>query len=227
MFFAVRGEVAGTELKPINAVVGNLAQAGIEGIRSDGMDCDLGTGIDNDLPALIAKEGQRVGDDGGPSEVPFSWGSDGVEGKEMFGWSAVEGAGGLDSTAVMKELSQAAFLAFVTRDLEEGVFVEDREEVGLLFIGMSGRGGGPAVIEELQLCDDRDGLTRKVEPGMGKGVFPDESQAGGGLDLGKGFGCEGLRSGELLGEGMEMLRELGGLFFGDDGPVLPMEKGVI
>jgi hypothetical protein len=91
---AARGEVAGTELKPINAVIGNLVQAGFEGIRSDGMDCDLGTGIDNDLPALFPKKRQSVGDDGGPSEIPFSGGamgrkekkcSSGVRSRELAG----------------------------------------------------------------------------------------------------------------------------------------------
>jgi len=71
LFVTLGGEVGGGELEPVDAVIGVFCKAGVEVVRTDGVDVNLGGGIDGDLPALLSEERDGMSHEFDDRNVPL------------------------------------------------------------------------------------------------------------------------------------------------------------
>lgn len=124
MFIACRGEVGGGELEPVDAVVGVFFEAGIEFIRTDGVDLDLSGSIDGDLPVLFSKDGNGSSDEFGSCHVPPGGFTSWEEGGAM-----VRGDRGI-----------------MNNGGDEGVFVDEVQDDLVLDLGIAGNGVDLAIL---------------------------------------------------------------------------------
>lgn len=98
MFFPRRGEVGGGELEPIDPVVGEFSEVGVELIRTNAVDLEFGIARDGDVPTFFFEDRNGVLDKGGHQDIPIVDPTFGEEGGAVSGRDVeIEGTGRSES----------------------------------------------------------------------------------------------------------------------------------